>query len=141
MLLQAAWAAQVPHAGAMALIDAVVEWNATSIHAVGERHALSEHPLRGPAGLHAVHLAEYGAQASAVHAALLGETAGREGRLVSLREVLLAVEYVDLAGGRLDIHAHRLAADGLGAQYRYEVLQGGRWLASGRLTVMYASGV
>ncbi|GLQ86895.1 phosphotransferase [Dyella flagellata] len=141
MLRQEAWAARIPHAGAMALIDTVVDWSATAIHAVAERHALDEHPLRSSTGLHAVHLAEYGAQATAVHGALLGETGGREGRLVSLRDVRLAVEYVDLSDGRLDIHAHRLAADELGAQYRFEVEQQGQLLASGRVTVMYATGL
>ncbi|RUL76042.1 phosphotransferase [Dyella choica] len=141
MLTQAAWAARIPHAGAMALIDAVVEWDASVIHAVAERHTPEEHPLRSPAGLHAVHLAEYGAQAMAVHGALLGETGGREGRLVSLRDLRLMVEYVDLSGGRMDIHAHRLLADERGAQYLFEVWQQGRLLASGRVTAMHAAAV
>lgn len=137
VLTQEAWAALVPHAGAMALIDTVVDWNAVSIHAVAERHTPSEHPLRSSAGLHAVHLAEYGAQAAAVHAALLDKGEARSGRLVSLRDVQLTVEYVDLAGGRLDVWAERLLADQRAAQYAFRVEQREWLLASGRIMVMY----
>ncbi|HUB89552.1 MAG TPA: phosphotransferase [Dyella sp.] len=138
LLTQEAWTALIPHAGAMALIDVVVAWNATSIHATGERHSPDEHPLRDAAGLHAVHLIEYGAQAAAVHSALLGGVDVRDGRLVSLRDVQLTVDYVDLARGRLDVQAQQLVADQRVAQYAFQVEQHGRLLASGRLMVMYA---
>ena len=138
MLTHEAWAGLIPHADAMALLDGVVHWDATSIYAIGERHTLNQHPLRGPSGLHAVHLAEYGAQATAVHGALLGEVAGRAGKLVSLRDVQLSIEYVDLSKGRLDVHAERLLADERGAQYTFRIDQQGQQLASGRILVMYA---
>lgn len=137
-----AFASLIPHAGAMCLLDTVVAWDESAIHATSDGHAHADHPLRGAAGLHAVHLAEYGAQAMAVHGALLarvrGETAPRPGRLVSLRDVLLEVEYVDAAGGRLDVHAERLYADAGGAQYAFRVEQRGRRLASGRAAVIYS---
>ncbi|MFK2902096.1 phosphotransferase [Dyella jejuensis] len=127
----------------MALLDAVLDWDAGSIHAIGERHALHGHPLRSTVGLHAIHLAEYGAQAVAVHGALLAAAQGdeasiRAGRLASLREVELAVEYVDLSLGRLDIQATRLMADERGAQYTFKIEQRQRPLASGRVVVIYA---
>jgi len=137
MLTRQHWAAQIPHAEAMALIDAVVDWNETVIHAIGERPIIGSHPLRGPGGLHAIHLAEYGAQALAVHAALLGEAEVRTGRLVSLRDVKLAIEYVDLSKGRLDVYAERVYVDDRGAQYMFKVEQQGYALASGRVAVMY----
>lgn len=139
MLARQAWAAQIPHAGDMALLDVVLEWDAATLHAIGERHGPHDHPLRSPAGLHAVHLAEYGAQAAAVHSALLGDTRLRAGRLVSLRDLQLAVEYVDLSRGRLDVHAERIAADEGGAQYAFKVTQQGQRLASGRAAVMYVA--
>lgn len=138
MLTRQHWASRVPHAEDMALIDAVVDWTETTIHAIGERHRPDGHPLRSPVGLHAVHLAEYGAQTLAVHAALLGEAGGRAGRLVSVRDMQLAVEYVDLSQGRLDVHAERIYVDDRGAQYLFKVEQQGRMLASGRVAVMYA---
>lgn len=133
-----AWAALIPHAGAMALLDKVIHCNGTMLHAIGERLTPHEHPLISPAGLHAVHLAEYGAQAAAVHGALLGEREMRAGRLVSLRDVQLAVEHVDLSKGCLDIHAERLLADERGAHYAFKVEQRGCQLASGRILVMVA---
>ncbi|AIF46509.1 hypothetical protein [Dyella japonica] len=143
MLAKTDWAHLIPHQGAMSLLDAVVAWNESTIHALSETHALAEHPLRGSDGLHAVHLAEYGAQAMAVHGALLarehGATDVRPGRLVSLRDVSLDVEYVDPSQGRLDVHAERLYADVSGAQYSFRVEQNGRMLVSGRAAVIHPS--
>jgi predicted hotdog family 3-hydroxylacyl-ACP dehydratase len=135
------WAHLLPHAGAMCLLDAVERWDAAGIHASSAGHARADHPLRGAGGLHAVHLAEYGAQAMALHGALLaraqGDEAVRQGVLVSLRDVRLEVEFVDAANGRLDVHAERLYADVSGAQYVFRVEQGGWVLASGRVAALY----
>ncbi|MGO4702914.1 phosphotransferase [Dyella sp. 2RAB6] len=143
MLDRTDWAHLIPHAGEMCLLDAVLAWDATSIHAMCARHAAAAHPLRSPHGLHAVHLSEYGAQAMAVHGALSararGDNAVRQGRLVSLREVVLAVAYVDPAAGELDVHAEQLFADETGAQYSFRVEQAGRVLASGRAAVLYVA--
>jgi predicted hotdog family 3-hydroxylacyl-ACP dehydratase len=141
MLDRTEFASLIPHAGSMCLLDGVLAWDATTIHAVSESHARADHPLRGAGGLHAVHLAEYGAQAMAVHGArrdrAQGATAVKPGRLVSLRDVQLAVEHVDASGGRLDVHAECLFADSTGAQYAFRVEQGGRLLASGRAAVIH----
>jgi len=141
MLDRTDWAHLIPHAGEMCLLDAVLAWNDAGIHAMSERHAAPTHPLRTARGLHAAHLAEYGAQAMAVHGALAarsrGDVAVKQGRLVSLREVVLAVEYVDPQGGRLDVYAEQLFADDSGAQYAFRVEQAGRVLASGRAAVIY----
>ena len=141
MLAKTDWAHLIPHQGTMCLLDAVLAWDDTTIHAVSDSHAHTDHPLRGEHGLHAVHLAEYGAQAMAVHGALLagrrGTNEARPGRLVSLREVVLAVEYVDPTDGHLDVHAECLYADETGAQYAFRVEQRGRRLASGRAAVIH----
>ncbi|SFR93909.1 Predicted 3-hydroxylacyl-ACP dehydratase, HotDog domain [Dyella sp. OK004] len=141
MLDKTDWAHLIPHAGTMCLLDAVVAWSDASIHAVSGGHADTLHPLRTDEGLHAVHLAEYGAQAMAVHGALgqrvRGVEVARGGRLVSLRDLKLEVEYVDAGAGRLDVHAERLAADDSGAQYVFRVEQAGQLLASGRAAVLY----
>ena len=143
MLPKSDWAHLIPHAGGMCLLDMVLDWDAATIHATSQGHARADHPLRGPDGLHAVHLAEYGAQAMAVHGALRARAQGvetvRPGMLVSLREVRLAVEYVS-ADGRLDVHAQCLYADDAGAQYTFRVEQGGQLLASGRAAVIHPEG-
>ncbi|MBU6246253.1 MAG: phosphotransferase [Xanthomonadaceae bacterium] len=136
------FASLIPHAGRMCLLDGVLAWDVATVHAVSDSHALPDHPLRGADGrLHAVHLAEYGAQAMAVHGALRdrgqGANAVKPGRLVSLRDVQLAAEYVDKDDGRLDVHARCLWADDAGAQYAFRIEQGGRLLASGRAAVIH----
>ena len=141
MLLKTDWAPLIPHAGTMCLLDAVQAWDADTIHAISAGHACVDNPLRGAHGLHAVHLAEYGAQAMAVHGALLARSHGikevRPGRLVSLRDVRLFEEYVDQLDGYLDAHAECLYADDGGAQYAFRVEHRGRLLASGRAAVIH----
>lgn len=143
MLDKTDWAHLIPHAGTMCLLDAVLAWDERSIHAISEGHARADNPLRGPRGLHAVHLAEYGAQAMAVHGALLARAHGdetvRPGMLVSLRDVQLFEEYVDGLDGHLDVHAECLYADDGGAQYAFRVEHRGRLLASGRAAVIHPS--
>lgn len=144
MLPKTDWSHLIPHAGGMCLLDAVQAWDADTIHATSESHARADNPLlRGPRGLHAVHLAEYGAQAMAVHGALCarerGVEAARPGMLVSLRDVRLAVEYAP-SDGRLDVHAQCLYADDAGAQYAFRVEHAGRVLASGRAAVIHPEG-
>jgi predicted hotdog family 3-hydroxylacyl-ACP dehydratase len=142
MLDKTDWAHLIPHAGTMCLLDAVLAWDERGIHAISAGHARADNPLRGPHGLHAVHLAEYGAQAMAVHGALLARARGSEtvrpGRLVSLRDVQLFEEYVDRLDGQLDVHAECLYADDGGAQYAFRVEHRGRLLASGRAAVIHS---
>jgi predicted hotdog family 3-hydroxylacyl-ACP dehydratase len=136
-----AWQHLLPHAGAMCLLERVLAWDEHGIRAHGGDPADPAHPLRGPAGLHAVHLIEYGAQAMALHAALQaqarGEAPRHAGLLVSLREVMLQVEWVE--EGRLDVQATCLYADASGAQYAFSVSQAGRELAGGRAAVIHAA--
>lgn len=131
----------IPHAGDMCLLDGVVGWDASTLHAFSTSHVLPSHPLRAAPGLHAVHLAEYGAQAMAVHGALLakdrGDTEPRPGMLVSLRGVKLAVGRIDTLEGRLDVHAECLMADTSGAQYSFRIAHGGVEIASGRAAVIH----
>jgi predicted hotdog family 3-hydroxylacyl-ACP dehydratase len=135
------WSELIPHAGTMRLIDHVVDWDDNVLHAIAERHSPHDHPLCNGLQLHAVHLAEYGAQAAAVHGALLAVARGnakmRPGRLVSLRDMQLTVEYVLLSRGRFDIRAECLFADVSGGQYAFQIDQGGQRLASGRIAVIH----
>ena len=141
MLPKTDWAELIPHAGTMCLLDAVFAWDERTIHATSEGHARADNPLRSPHGLHAVHLAEYGAQAMAVHGALLARSRGgtgmRPGMLVSLRDVQLFEEYVDQLDGHLDVHAECLYAGAGGAHYAFRVEHRGRLLASGRAAVIH----
>ncbi|HET6631824.1 MAG TPA: phosphotransferase [Rhodanobacteraceae bacterium] len=144
MLDKTDWADLIPHAGGMCLLDTVVAWNAGSIHARSDGHRDPANPLRREGHLHAVHLAEYGAQASAVHGALQARAAGggppRPGMLVSLRDLRLARERIDDLSGSLDVHADCLYADDAGAQYSFRIEHAGSVIASGRVAVLFAAG-
>lgn len=125
----------------MCLLDAVLSWDEQTIHAVTTSHGRPDNPLRGDGGLHAIHLAEYGAQAMAVHGGLLDRSRGSEtvrpGRLVSLRDVQLSQARVDQLDGRLDVHAQCLYADDNGAQYSFRVEHAGGVICSGRAAVIH----
>lgn len=142
MLAKAQWCALIPHQGAMCLLDEVVAWTATAIHARSDSHRRSDNPLRSDGRLRALHLCEYGAQAMAVHGALLARAAGvraAPGMLVSLRAVDLAVARIDDLAGTLDIHAERLAADERSCQCAFRIEHRGVLLAQGRAAVMRAA--
>src|SRR5574337_1263109 len=67
MLEKRDWASLIPHAGTMCLLDEVMDWNATRLHACSASHSRPDNPLRADGMLHAVNLCEYAAQAMAVH--------------------------------------------------------------------------
>jgi len=133
------WAALIPHADAMCLLDEVVAWDGESIHARTRSHARGDNPLRSDGKLRALHLAEYGAQAMAIHGGLLARAQGEvaaPGYLVSLREVELAVARVDDIADALDVHAQRLLAGDGHWQYEFRVEHARRLLAQGRAAVI-----
>lgn len=141
MLPKTDWSPLIPHAGSMCLLDAVQAWDEQTIHATTSGHARSDNPLRGEGGLHAVNLAEYGAQAMAVHGGLLARSRGvatvRPGRLVSLRDVQLSQAFVDQLDGHLDVHAQCLYADDNGVQYNFRIEHEDRVICSGRAAVIH----
>jgi predicted hotdog family 3-hydroxylacyl-ACP dehydratase len=133
------WQALIPHKGTMCLLDEVIAWDANAIHARSRSHRRGDHPLRSDGRLRAVHLAEYGAQAMAVHGGLLARDAGgvaAPGLLVSLRAVELLVERVDDLAGALDVHAEKLVGSDASWQYAFRVEHEGVVLARGRAAVL-----
>ena len=143
MLPKSDWSHLIPHAGTMCLLDAVLEHDARRIHAITATHAGTDNPLRADGRLHAIALCEYGAQAMAVHGALLARERGgraQPGYLVSLREVELQVEYVDDLRGSLDVYAEQLLDSGESLQYAFRVEHEARLLASGRAAVLTKAG-
>lgn len=136
------WQQLIPHAGAMCLLDEVVAFDDTRIHALAMSHCDADNPLRSDGRLRAVHLCEYGAQAMAIHGGLLAHRDGdvaRPGMLVSLRAVKLHVERIDDIVGALDVHAEKLLDGGASWQYAFRVESLHRVLAEGRAAVMTTS--
>jgi len=139
MLRKSDWAQLIPHAGAMCLLDEVVDWDARGLHARSASQRRSNNPLRADDMLHAVNLCEYAAQAMAVHGALRARDAGgvaKPGYLVALREVTLHVERIDDLPGTLQVHVECLLAMADSLQYAFRVEHHGAVLATGRAAVM-----
>lgn len=131
--------ALVPHKHAMCLWDEVVSWDATGLCLRADGHRDPAHPLRSDAGLRAVHLCEYGAQAMAVHGGLLAREAGaavRPGMLVALRDVRLYVVRLDTLPAAIECEAQLLAAGEASQQYAFRIHHDGALLGEGRATVM-----
>ena len=136
------WAALIPHAGSMCLLDEVAAWDAAAIHARTQSHRRADNPLRSDGRLRALHLCEYGAQAMAVHGGLLARAAGTvaaPGYLVSLRAVDLRVARIDDLAGALDVHAECLLAGEASWQYAFRVVHAGTEIARGRAAVIVAT--
>lgn len=142
MLPKAEWEHLIPHAGTMCLLDEVVDWDTTRLHARSASHRRADNPLRADGALHAVNLCEYAGQAMAVHGALLAREAGggaRPGYLVALRQVQLEVDRIDDLPGALQVHVESLLAMADSLQYAFRVEHRGSVLATGRAAVVLRS--
>ena len=136
--------ALVPHAGAMCLWDAVVDWDDTRVRVRGAGHRDPAHPLRRADGrVSAVHLCEYGAQAAAVYGGLRAQSAGqvaRPGLLVALRGVELHCARIERLPGDLEGEAELLIHGEGGWHYAFRITHQGILLAQGRVAVMPGNG-
>jgi predicted hotdog family 3-hydroxylacyl-ACP dehydratase len=123
----------------MCLLDSIVAWDGGHVELLTRSHARADNPLRREGRLAVICLCEYGAQAMAVHGALVARAAGAlltPGLLVSLRDVALADVRVESLAGELRVEAFRLAVGAGGLQYRFRVCHAGEELAIGRATVI-----
>jgi predicted hotdog family 3-hydroxylacyl-ACP dehydratase len=130
----------LPHVGAMRMITAVVHWSEEDIECLAESHRDPANPLWIDRRLPAVCGLEYGAQAMAIHGALVAgrATKPRAGLLVAAHELLWRVARLDTIAGALTIRARRLLGSSQQVAYEFDVLDGGRSLVSGRASVMLA---
>ena len=129
--------AHLPHQGAMSLLDEIVSWDATTVHAVSNRHRDAGHPLRRGSELPATAGIEYGAQAAAAHGALASQGNSPAGFLASMRGVTFHVRRLDDVAGPLEIFAEQLGSGEAGVLYRFEVRGDGRPLVEGRVSVAF----
>ena len=141
MLLNRQWiASHIPHRGGMHLLDAVEQWDESTITCTATSHRWEALPLRAHGRLGAACGIEYAAQAMAVHGALLcpgngGGGAANVGYLISVRNVVLRVSRLDDIAGDLTITAERLAGQ-RNLLYRFVVLSQDRVLLDGRVAVL-----
>ncbi len=132
----------IPHAGAMCLLERVLEWDATRIRCSSRTHRDAGNPLRTGGALPAVCGIEYAAQAMAVHGGLSGAIAGkpRTGYLASLRDVTCSEGLLDRPAGDLVVEAERLMGDEARVIYRFTLKVGATEMLSGRATVVLDAG-
>jgi predicted hotdog family 3-hydroxylacyl-ACP dehydratase len=137
-LTRAGIAGLIPHAGAMCLLDGVVEWDANRIRCTSRSHLDAGNPLRAVGQLPAVCGIEYAAQAMAVHGGLAGNTRGRPraGYLASLRDVVCRRERLDDLDGDLVVEAERVLGDEGRVIYEFRVWVGEVEVLSGRAAVV-----
>jgi predicted hotdog family 3-hydroxylacyl-ACP dehydratase len=126
----------VPHAGAMCLLEEVLEWDENAIACRAVSHRDSANPLRNPDGLSAIVGVEYAAQAVAVHGGLSTEKLTGRGYLAALRDVVCSVERLDTERADLVVSATRVAAESGRLLYDFRIEGGGRELLRGRLSVV-----
>ena len=137
-LSRAQIAAIIPHAGAMCLLDGVLEWNAAKIRCCSRSHRDPANPLRSGGCLPAVCGIEYAAQAMAVHGGLAGNAGSRPkaGYLASVRDVTCTRPRLDDMEGDLVIDAEQLMGDETRVIYQFTLTVGVVEVLSGRATVV-----
>ena len=137
-----AWiAARIPHAGAMCLLDRVIEGDESRIVCAAGSHRDPGNPLRAHGTLSSVHAIEYAAQAMALHRAFGDDACATpaRGMLTSVRGVTCHVARLDDVDGELTIEATRLSGDRNIVVYAFDVKSGARLLASGRVSAVLDS--
>jgi predicted hotdog family 3-hydroxylacyl-ACP dehydratase len=128
----------LPHSGKMVLLDAVLEYDAHSIHCLAQRHHAADNPLRQDGKLPAWCGLEYAAQAMAVHQGLSASDGAPPARgfLAVARDVLLTQHDLDGLPGELHIHAEKIIAESGRSLYRFHLTSQGQTLLSGRVAVV-----
>ena len=130
-------AANLPHQGAMNLLERIVAWDEAHLEAQATGHRAPDHPLRRGAELPIACAIEYAAQAAAAHGALLASKPSGPGMLVAARSVEFNASRLDDVATPLDIAVEPLGGGDAGVIYRFTVAAAGRMLATGRLTVAF----
>jgi predicted hotdog family 3-hydroxylacyl-ACP dehydratase len=124
----------------MVLLDEILAWDGRNIRCAATSHSRPDNPLRKDGRLAAVCGIEYGAQAMAVHGALVTSEGPRLGVLAGLRGIHLAVARLDDIGERLLVGAQLIKSERSGVVYRFAVSVADRELVAGRATVIWMAG-
>jgi len=132
----------IPHAGAMCLLDGVVDWDENRIRCMSRSHLDTANPLRAGGRLPAVCGIEYAAQAMAIHGGLAGKTRARPraGYLASVRDMVCQRERLDDVEGDLVVEAERLMGDEDRVIYKFRLWVGDAEVLSGRVAVVLDAG-
>ncbi len=131
----------LPHAGRMRLIDRVVSYDDQSIVCESDSHRAADHPLAEAGVLSILCGLEYGAQAMAIHGALLasGGSSGartRHGLLVAASDLQWTVERLDRCAAPLVIKVVSEFRSGNQIAYRFEISASSAYVMQGRASVL-----
>ena len=129
--------ANLPHQGAMNLLDEVLEWNSAALRATTRRHRHPDHPLRRGGELPITAGIELAAQAAAAHGALASSAPSGAGMIASVRGVRFHARRLDDVLSALDVLVEQLGSSEAGVLYAFAVRGDGRTLVEGRLTVAF----
>ena len=125
----------LPHGGKMVLLDRVQRWTEDEITCLTGSHRRADNPLRRDAGLSVLCGVEYGAQAMAIHGALMSGEGGGSGVLASLRKVCCHVERLDDIPGDLTVAAKLMISQRGGFIYAFSLRSEDRPLLDGQAAV------
>jgi predicted hotdog family 3-hydroxylacyl-ACP dehydratase len=125
----------IPHAGAMVLLDRVVDWSSSAISCSTESHLRLDNPLRRGGLLPAIAGIELAGQAMAIHTGLTSDGPKGIGVLGSVRDVHLNCDRLDTCGVPLIVSAKLLSVGGGGRIYSFGIHMGDRLLIDGRASV------
>lgn len=124
----------IPHGDSMCMLDEIIAWDAANIHGRSYQFAGNGNPLFENGQLDTVLLIEYGAQAAAVHAALMHSQLGeaRPAYIGAVKNIELFTAMADNSTA-LDLHLHCLLSSSQGAIYEVVAQQAETLLLRGRL--------
>jgi len=128
--------ALIPHSGTMVLLDSVVAHDETSILCTTMSHRRADNPLLREARLPSVVGAEYGAQAAAIHGALLAEGTMRPGRVVLLRAMTWTRHFLDDVQAPIEVRAESLHRDASNIAYGFVLSAEGEELLHGECGII-----
>jgi predicted hotdog family 3-hydroxylacyl-ACP dehydratase len=128
----------IPHQGAMCLLDAVEQWDETSIICKTASHRDAANPLRRGNQLEAICGLEYAAQAMAVHVGLLEQDRKQKivvGYLGAVKDLMLRARRLDDVKEDLTVQATRLVGQRSSFIYTFRVSAGRQELLDGRASI------
>jgi len=140
-MLMASIETLLPHAGRMRLIDRVVSYDEQSIVCESDSHRAPDHPLAEAGVLSIICGLEYGAQAMAIHGALLADSGSpdarrRHGFLVAASDLQWSVSRLDQCEAPLVIKAVSEFRSDNQVSYRFEICASNTAVFGGRASVL-----
>ena len=131
----------LPHAGRMRLIDRVVSYDEQTIICESDSHRAADHPLAEAGVLSIICGLEYGAQAMAIHGALLANGGSpsaprRHGYLVAASDLRWTVERLDQCATPLVIKAISEFRTDHQVAYRFEIRVSSAVVLGGHASVL-----